>query len=123
MAENEKKDAIQWAKLDSYKKRFIESMEDNLARTWLWMYFSGLSVDTIAAEYSCSKTRVFISLKNNIEKYNQFFRAEKEKEQEGAAIKGISAIAKQSPAKRTEKRSMKQAEKQTVRPATFRPIQ
>lgn len=121
MAENEKKDAIQWAKLDSYKKRFIESMEDSLARTWLWMFFSGLSVDAIAAEYSCSKTRVFISLKNNIEKYNQFFRAEKEKEQEEAAIKGISAPARHSPAKRMERRSIKQAEKQTVRPATFRP--
>lgn len=98
MSENGKRDSVQWAKLDSYKKRFIESMEDNLARAWLWMYFSGLSVDEIAKEYSCSKTRVYVSLKTNIEKYNQFFRAEKEK----AAVQ--VAQDKQSPAKQTTQR-------------------
>lgn len=50
MSDNEKK-KIQWADLDSYKKRYIESMEDGLGRTWLWMYFSGFSVEDIAAEY------------------------------------------------------------------------
>ena len=78
MSDSEKK-IIQWADLDSYKKLYIESMEDGLGRTWLWMYFSGYSVEDIAAEYSFSKTRVFVSLKVNIEKYNQFFCEEREK--------------------------------------------
>ena len=120
MSENGKRDSVQWAKLDSYKKRFIESMEDNLARAWLWMYFSGLSVDEIAKEYSCSKTRVYVSLKTNIEKYNQFFRAEKEK----AAVQ--VAQDKQSPAKQTtqrqtESKARKPVENQNARPAAFRP--
>lgn len=71
MAENEKQNTIQGTTLDPYKKRFIESMEDNPARTWLWMYFSGFSVDEIAADFSVSKTRVLVSLNTGIEKYKQ----------------------------------------------------
>ena len=99
MAENDKRVTVQWAKLNSYKKRFIESMDDNLARTWLWMYFSGLTEDEIAKEYSVSRTRVFVSLKNNIEKYNQFYHEEKEKEEAAATQKNASAIPKQEKTK------------------------
>ena len=97
MSDNEKK-KIQWADLNSYKKRYIESMEDGLGRTWLWMYFSGFSVEDIAAEYSCSKTRVYISLKTNIEKYNQFLRDVKEKV---AQIQAKKTEAKQVSHKQT----------------------
>lgn len=123
MAESENGKSIQWAELNPYKKRFIESMEDNLARTWLCMYFSGLSVDEIASECASSKTRVFVSLKNNIEKYNLFFREEREKEKAAAVSitppkesKGQQIVSKQ-------KESIKRVEegKQLSKPATYRP--
>ncbi len=123
MAENENRESVQWAKLDSYKKRFIESMEDNLARTWLWMYFSGLSVDEIASEYSCSKTRVFVSLKSNIEKYNLFFREEREKEKAAAATRTPSKESKGQQLLSKQKESKKRIveENQLSKPATYRP--
>ena len=70
MAEKTPNAFIQWAELDGYKKAFIESMEENREQAWLWMYFSGFSVEAIAEEYNCPKGRVHMSLKQNIEKYN-----------------------------------------------------
>ena len=122
MSDNEKK-IIQWADLDSYKKRFFELMEDGLGRTWLWMYFSGFSVEDIAAEYSCSKTRVYVSLKTNIEKYNQFIREEKEKAatQKATQIQTKKTASKQAIRKQTGG-SAKTAHEQAVsRPVTYRP--
>lgn len=106
MSENGKRDSVQWAKLDSYKKRFIESMEDNLARAWLWMYFSGLSVDEIAKEYSCSKTRVYVSLKTNIEKYNQFFPRRK-RESRGPSCARQTITSQTNDSKANGKQSKK----------------
>ena len=123
MAENEKRTSLQWARLDSYKKRFIESMEDKLARTWLWMYFSGLSVDEIASEYSCPKTRVFVSLKTNIEKYNQFFRDEREKEKASAAAAAHPKETKnRQPVSKQEESNRRNAEGHHLSsPTTYRP--
>lgn len=121
MAENDKRVTLQWAKLNSYKKRFIESMDDNLARTWLWMYFSGLTADEIATEYSVSKTRVFVSLKNNIEKYNQFYHEEKEKEEAAATQKNASAIPKQEKTKQKERAVRETTGKTFSKPAAYRP--
>ena len=121
MAENDKRVSIQWAKLNSYKKRFIESMDDNLARTWLWMYFSGLTADDIAKEYSVSKTRVFVSLKNNIEKYNQFYHEEKEKEKAAATQKKPIAIPKQEKNKQKERAVRETSGKTFSKPAAYRP--
>lgn len=73
----EEKKTIQWAKLDSIAQSFMDAMDDNLARTWFWMYLSGLTVEEIAAEYSRPKARIHMSLKNTIERYNQFRREEK----------------------------------------------
>ena len=55
MAEKTPNAFIQWAELDGYKKAFIESMEENREQAWLWMYFSGFSVEAIAEEYNCPK--------------------------------------------------------------------
>ena len=96
-------------------------MEDGPGRTWLWMYFSGFSVEDIAAEYSCSKTRVFVSLKTNIEKYNQFFRKEKEKEavQKAAQVRAKQETPRQALRNQDEgKASRKQP---ASRPAVYRP--
>ena len=117
MSDNEKK-KIQWADLNSYKKRYIESMEDGLGRTWLWMYFSGFSVEDIAAEYSCSKTRVYISLKTNIEKYNQFLRDVKEKV---AQIQAKKTEAKQVSHKQTGGSTKTGHEQAASKPVMYRP--
>ena len=117
MSDNEKK-KIQWADLDSYKKRYIESMEDGLGRTWLWMYFSGFSVEDIAAEYSCSKTRVYISLKTNIEKYNQFLRDMKEKV---AKIQAKKTESKQVSHKQTGGSTKTGHEQAASKPVMYRP--
>ena len=121
MGENKRSKSIKWAELNSYKKRFIESMGDNLARTWLWMYFSGLSADEIANEYSVSKTRVFVSLKNNIEKYNQFYREEKEKEKAAAAQKSTTDVPKQGTIKQKDRAVRETSGKNCSKPAAYRP--
>ncbi len=97
-------------------------MEDNPARTWLWMYFSGFSVDEIAADFSVSKTRVLVSLNTGIEKYNRFFRAEREKEKaETQAAKTKQSPTKQTAQKQTKSKTNKPVEKQSAYPAVFRP--
>ena len=123
MADNEKKNSVQLVKLDPYKTRFIELMEDNKARTWLWMYFSGFSVDDIAAEYSCSKTRVFVSLKSSIEKYNQFFREEREKEKADvtASTKSVDTKSKKETADTKGRKAKDTSEKKLSKPASYRP--
>lgn len=95
MAEKTPNAFIQWAELDGYKKAFIESMEENREQAWLWMYFSGFSVEAIAEEYNCPKGRVHMSLKQNIEKYNQYIRAEKER-RETARLKTSGQLKKEN---------------------------
>ena len=109
---------IQWADLDFYKKRYIESMADGLGRKWLCMYFSGCSVEDIAAEYSCSKTRVLVSLKVNIEKYNQFFCEAREK---AAQIQAKQTVSNKANRKQTGCSTKTTHEQAASRPAIYRP--
>lgn len=104
MAEDNKKYSFSWTRPDSLKSRFIDSMEDGLARTWLELYFSGFSIEKIAEMHGCSVARVLVSLRSSVEKYNRFFREEKEKanaNQKNTTIK--TELVKQAQNNKTEK--------------------
>ena len=101
MKEANSGDSIQQVILDSNKQAFLETVDDHRARLWLWMYFSGFSVAQIAEEDKCPQARVYVSLKANLAKFNQFVHQEK-----GQPVKGRNTAAS---AKADKKAEMKKA--------------
>ena len=95
MSDFSKRDPSHLLKLDPLKQSFIDSLDEGNAKTWLWMYFSGYTIDQIAEIAEVSKARVYTLIRYSVSKYNQFAEAEKER---------IKTAAKQNEEKPHERK-------------------